>query len=221
MLHRLVSLPLDKENFQTELSIIRTIAYNNGYKPNLVDKLLKKKQQKIVTHAIYSRNVEEETKRKTKFTRLPYLGKFSYKLSRLLKPDCQPVFYTRNSLKSLLFNNKDKISTITRSGVYKLKCGVCNATYIGQTGRQFSTRLKEHIRVWRTKKGESAFGEHLHAENHTFDPGRDFSALHFCNKSRKLDALEALEINKMKNDPLLLNEKTDLNSSPLLNINFT
>lgn len=219
MIHRLVSLPLNKDDFQYELSVIRTIAYNNGYEPKLVDKLLQKKQQKIATRAIYS-GIAEKTPNNTKYVRIPFLGKKSYKFSRLLKPECQPVFYTKRSLKSLLFNNKDIISADTRSGVYRLECGVCEATYIGQTGRKFSTRLKEHARVWHTGKGESAFGEHLHTENHTFDPGSNFFMLHFCDKGRKLDALEALEINKRRNNPLLLNEKTDLNNSPLLNINI-
>lgn len=61
--------------------------------------------------------------------------------------------------------------------MYRLECRVCKATYVVQMGRQFSAPLKEHIiRVCVThRKREFAFSEHLHADNHIFDPVRDFS----------------------------------------------
>jgi hypothetical protein len=32
-----------------------------------------------------------------------------------------------------------------KCGVYKLKCGSCPGVYLGQTGRSFRTRFKEHM----------------------------------------------------------------------------
>jgi hypothetical protein len=37
------------------------------------------------------------------------------------------------------------IDIMERSRVYKIKCGRCNFMYIGQTGRSFNTRIREHL----------------------------------------------------------------------------
>ena len=57
------------------------------------------------------------------------------------------------TLRRLLTNVKGKDKTQDRPGaVYKLKCSDCEATDIGETGRNLTTRLNEHKRV--TKKGD-------------------------------------------------------------------
>ena len=55
--------------------------------------------------------------------------------------------YKRNKLSAIFANNKiDIIKPITKSGVYKLQCDDCDASfYIGQTGRSFNQRHVEHI----------------------------------------------------------------------------
>ena len=52
------------------------------------------------------------------------------------------------TLRRLLTNVKDKDKPEDRHGaVYKIKCCDCQASYIGETGRNVSTRLTEHNRV--------------------------------------------------------------------------
>ena len=47
-------------------------------------------------------------------------------------------------------NVKDKDKPEDRQGaVYKIKCCDCQASYIGETGRNLSTRLTEHKRATR------------------------------------------------------------------------
>ena len=49
------------------------------------------------------------------------------------------------TLPRLLTNVKDKDEPEDRPGaVYKIKCSGCQATYIGETGRNVTTRLNEH-----------------------------------------------------------------------------
>ena len=49
------------------------------------------------------------------------------------------------TLRRLLTNVKDKDKPEDRQGaVYKIKCCDCQASYIGETGRNLSTRLTEH-----------------------------------------------------------------------------
>ena len=52
--------------------------------------------------------------------------------------------------------------------------------------------------------------------NHEFD--LNFEILHTEGKGLKLNLLESLEINKLKNTDVLLNDQIDLNNSPLLNM---
>ena len=55
------------------------------------------------------------------------------------------------TLRRLLTNVKDKDKPEDRPGaVYKIKCSDCQATYIGETGRNLTTRLNENKRA--TKK---------------------------------------------------------------------
>ena len=104
------------------------------------------------------------------------------------------------------------------SGVYKLVCENCDKVYIGQTGRSFYNRIKEHFRSYLNNDSLSNYSSHLNAENHHFN--REFKVLHRSSKGVRLNALEFLEINKRKNLQILLNDQLDVNSSPLLNLKF-
>jgi hypothetical protein len=47
--------------------------------------------------------------------------------------------------------------------VYSIPCGDCEKEYLGQSKRQFGTRLKEHQKAVSTlNKGKSALAEHVY-----------------------------------------------------------
>jgi len=49
------------------------------------------------------------------------------------------------TLKSLLMHPKDELEKEEiKDCVYKIPCASCEKCYIGETGRKFGTRLKEH-----------------------------------------------------------------------------
>ena len=95
-----------------------------------------------------------------------------------------------------VFLIKTQTNKLEKSGVYKLNCNDCPKTYIGQTGRCFRKRLKEHYSSYINKKLDSNYGIHLPESKHNFN--HDFQILHIQNKGQKLNLLEALEINKLK-----------------------
>ena len=87
------------------------------------------------------------------FYKLPYLGRFSTiaqsKIRRLVNRYCHDLdiklVFTTFKLRNL-FSVKDSVSRELRSRViYKFTCACCNACYIGETGRHFSTRVREHL----------------------------------------------------------------------------
>ena len=54
----------------------------------------------------------------------------------------------QRTLKQVLVHPKDKAEDGEKAGVvYKINCAECEASYIGQTGRNFQVRLKEHKRA--------------------------------------------------------------------------
>ena len=94
---------------------------------------------------------------------------------------------------------KDPIPKLERSGVYKLKCKECPAIYIGESGRQASIRIDEHLQALTDNKKKSAFATHLLQMNHTFERGTEV-LLHEENRRRKRKALEAIEITRHISD---------------------
>ena len=73
------------------------------------------------------------------------------RISRLynIRAAHRPITTSRN----LLTNVKDKKHPLDKQGaIYKIKCADCQATYIGETGRNLNTRLTEHKRA--TKNGD-------------------------------------------------------------------
>ena len=53
--------------------------------------------------------------------------------------------------------------------VYKIPCTNCSWSYIGETGRAFNTRKKEHLRNTKTKAKGSRITNHAWSNNHAID----------------------------------------------------
>ncbi|XP_077278940.1 uncharacterized protein LOC143906618 [Temnothorax americanus] len=54
--------------------------------------------------------------------------------------------------------------------VYKINCGDCDASYVGQTGRQLQTRIKEHqAHIRRNTTSRSVITEHRLESGHDFE----------------------------------------------------
>jgi len=51
---------------------------------------------------------------------------------------------TESSGACSIYNNNNN-NKKTLSGIYRLSCPDCNIAYVGQTGRDFHTRYKEHL----------------------------------------------------------------------------
>lgn len=213
MIHRLLHIPLSETNFARELNIIKQVAYNNGYNPDLIDSILQKKKYKIAIQQAYPHYKEIDRK----FTNLTYIGKTSDKLGSFLSDlKVNISFKTDNNLGKYIKNYKSKTSNLNKSGVYKLNCADCDKMYIGRTYRKFQTRINEHRKCYENKKRESNYSNHCLEENHAFNS--HFEILHTCERGLRLNFLETMEINKQRYTGRLLNSQLDINSSPLLNL---
>ena len=67
---------------------------------------------------------------------------------------------------------KDPVKPKDRAGVvYKVSCGDCDASYIGQTGRKLGERLAEHQNSISRRPESSAVGQHSADTGHEIEWG--------------------------------------------------
>ena len=102
---------------------------------------------------------------------IPYVRGTSETIARILRPynirvAHKPIF----TLPLLLTHVSGKDKPEDRPGaVYKIHCSDCQATYIGETGRNLTTRLTEHKRATKTGDLNNNIAEHHLKTNHAID----------------------------------------------------
>ena len=85
-----------------------------------------------------------------------------------------------------------------RDRVYRIQCVECDKFYIGQTGRKFIERFKEHLPKKKPQTTSSNYALHLINENHNYTGFKEnMEPIHVCNKGHFLNALEEFEIYKV------------------------
>ncbi|CAF1249740.1 unnamed protein product [Rotaria sordida] len=146
--------------------VLWDIARKNGYPYNFVEcqirhtlnrYLRKQKMNETENKKDCQDNNIKEIKDKNKndniIVDVPYVGKSTSKfikdikqLAKRIKPETSILAIQRPSPKvGQFFKNKDKTLKNSQSGVvYQIKCNSCSSSYIGQTNRQLTRRLKEH-----------------------------------------------------------------------------
>jgi hypothetical protein len=84
--------------------------------------------------------------------------------------------------------------------------------YIGQTGRNFITRFKEHIQDIRNNRTKTGYSQHITNTGHEY--GNIENTLNILNVQKKgafLNTLEKFQIyKKQKTDSLLNENSTDI-----------
>lgn len=220
MFYRLEKVPMCVKDYNDELKIIFSIATANGYSKQEITHIHNKvknnvNKQKSPVQAVASNNSPNNI-----FVGIEYNKKLENILSNTFKKYDRTVAYkTSNKLQNKLRPVTDTLhDPFSGSGVYRINCSDCNKFYIGQTGRSFKTRFKEHIACLKNPEPKSKFAEHLIDTNHKFDNiDTNMQILHKSRKSRRLDRLEEIEIyrgHRMCRDDIL-NEKVGYKGHPL------
>ena len=109
------------------------------------------------------RNTHSNTDSNTQRLYVPYIRGNSETITRILQPyNIRVAQKPISTIRRLLTNVKGKDKPENRQGaVYKIKCCDCQAPYIGETGRNLSTRLTEHKRT--TRNGD--VNNHIYRQN--------------------------------------------------------
>ena len=92
-----------------------------------------------------------------------------------------------------------------------LSCGECDKVYLGETGRQFCQRFKEHKRGEGELTTNSLYARHFIEEGHKFiDPVVNYKIIKVMSKEKERKLKEEVEILKIRNkdEKRLMNIKT-------------
>jgi hypothetical protein len=106
-----------------------------------------------------------------KWATFTYIGKETTYITNLFKKtDLKIALRTRNTLQKRLGNKHMSTDKYALSGACKLTCPDCIMAYIGQTGRNFSDRYKEHKNALKTNSHTSNYAKHILEQSHTLAP---------------------------------------------------
>ena len=77
---------------------------------------------------------------------IPYISGLSESVQRVLRGyGITTAMKPYENIRKMVVHPKDKIEDSKKCEcIYKIPCHNCSSVYIGETGREFSTRLKEH-----------------------------------------------------------------------------
>ena len=102
---------------------------------------------------------------------LPYIDGISQPLTRLLKKhDVRVVSKPFKTLQQEFPSPKSRPPIVLQPNVvYKIPCADCPWNYVGETGRCFETRKKEHMRNVKSFARGSNIAKHAWSSNHSVD----------------------------------------------------
>ena len=101
-----------------------------------------------------------------------------------------------------LHTHKDRKHKNTQPGVYKIPCE-CGKVYIGETGRSFNTRIKEHKACQRLGDGDrSAIVKHAQEQQHNinWEDSSLITSIPHWHTRRVWEAIEILQHNTVPQD---------------------
>jgi len=219
MVHRLINTPLSEENYKKELDYIKSVATYNGFKPSLIDNIVRKTKKKKNKNSRTTLNAIK-TNDETTWTSVTYQKGLSKSISKTFKnnSNIKIAFKCKHKLKNKLQNPKDPIKEEDKSGIYKINCDVCDGEYIGQTLRKLKTRFNEHFsHIKFDREEKSAVAKHCLNSGHSI-PLQNTKLIKSVSSTKELNAGEPYFINK--SEKLLNNDPGPIQNSCLLQKSF-
>ena len=97
------------------------------------------------------------------------------------------AYHANNTLRSKLIRNRPTMGDPNnRPGVHYIKCGECDLGYVGETGRSFQVRLREHRDDIRLGRERNAIFKHVSNTNHHIDWTSAKTLYHHSSKFERL-----------------------------------
>jgi len=106
-----------------------------------------------------------------KWAPFTYIGRETAFITNLFKKaNLRITLRTNNTLQKLLMPKLQPLDKYSRSGAYKQTCPDCYKAYVGQAGRSFTQRFKEHKNAFRSNRNTSNYATHALEHSHPFGP---------------------------------------------------
>lgn len=176
LLFRASNLPSSFEGKTRETNHVRAALEANGYPPAVISNILNKKPppstvpppEELVSMFF---KWADPSNTYQGFACLPYISGLTEPLTRLLrKNDIRVVNKPLKTLQQEFPSPKFRQpSDFQCNVVYKIPCKDCPWNYIGETGRCFQTRKKEHQRNLKNYSNGSNVANHAWQNNHSID----------------------------------------------------
>ena len=176
LLFRASNLPSSLEGKTRETNHVRAALEANGYPSAVISNILNKKPppstvpppEELVS--MFFKWVDPSSTYQG-FACLPYISGLTEPLMRLLrKNDIRVVNKPLKTLQQEFPSPKFRQpSDLQCNVVYKIPCKDCSWNYIGETGRCFQTRKKEHKRNLKNFSSGSNVANHAWKNNHCID----------------------------------------------------
>jgi hypothetical protein len=117
-------------------------------------------------------------------------------------------------------HKNQKQNEYNKNGVYQLTCPTCRKRYVGQTGRPFHVRYREHYHDYKYANNKSKFAQHALDEGHAFGPINEVMyVIHFAKKKKKkgrlLETLERFYIYNETTKGNQINDKHTMQKNPI------
>ena len=142
-----------------EINKLYAIFKKLGYPKHFVDKVHRDVRRKHFASETTVDSVTNEHSGKAHIS-VPYNAYTKSIIKPILaKSNCTLHYKASNTLRSNLVKTKPKLVN-DDVGVYSIPCQDCNKSYIGQTGRSVSERIKEHKYALRSNNFSNALAQH-------------------------------------------------------------
>lgn len=196
MVHRLCKVPLSIKDYMSELKYIKDAANVNGFSDKEIENLVYKYSKKIKQQSLSTFfNDNSEVRRRVCFN---FAAPLTNRLKEVYKKrKVDVVFASENKLKSHLISTKDKVEKCDKSGIYEIKCDICQKVYTGQTRRSVIKHYKEHCAHVRLNQPEkSAVAKHVLKDLHAAKEDLKVKLKKQVSQPYKLDAWESLYMHR-------------------------
>jgi hypothetical protein len=189
------------------------MARNNGFPEHIIHELKKK----LTTNKIQVTQTNPPQKQSNKWITFIFHGPPVHKVTNLFhKTGLKIAFCPTNTIFQQV---TQKPKNNNPSGIYQLKCNLCNTAYVGQSGRAKSLRHKEHIQYIRNNNPILAYAMHILHNRHQFGPADETLKLFKpCNKGTKMNCWEALYKHMQYKQGILIPEQQVTDTNPLFNL---
>jgi len=161
---------------------------------------------------------------KVSYAKFTYFGKETWAITKLFKEtQLQVAYKVSNTINKRLTSNpnnrKPQQQQYEQSGVYSLSCPDCHMQYIGQTGRSFQIRFKEHFHDFKYNIRKSNFATHLLDNNHSIGPINEImKILYTTTKGRFMDTIERFHTYKETRANNQINDKNTVKPNAIFDV---